>query len=136
MRKSVVVLYFMCFLKIVSTFLYLSAPTFNCYFLTIVALPVCLAGAYNPSIVRLCVITVMLTIAIWLCGIVLSFLGIKFAKARKWSIIVFTIATIVDLLTVFISPNNTVRITCSIVSILTLFVCIFCLSRNWNEAID
>ncbi len=128
------IVYCICFLKIVSTFLYLSMPEFDYYFLTIVALPACLSGAYHKEIAWLCLVIITITIMLWLSGVVLTFIGIRYKKMRKASIVIFTIATIIDLLTVFISPNIMIIFSCSIVSILTLFLCTICLTNKKSSA--
>ena len=132
--KSTLILYGICFLKVVCTVLLLTTPIgYYIFFLTIIALPIGMLMALYEKLALLCFSIVIITIALWLSGILLSIMGIKFKKLRKASIIVFTLATIVDLLTVFLSPNFTIIISCSVVSVLTLIVCIWCLLHKETQ---
>ncbi len=124
--KPMLILYGICFLKLICTVLFMTIPMFDVIYLSVISLPVCLTVAYNKEIALLCLVIVMITILLWLSGILLSLLGIKFKKSRKASVIIFTIATIVDLLTVFLSTNPVLIVSCSVVSVLTLIVCILC----------
>jgi len=128
--KGLLILYSLCLLKIISTFLYLSWDLFDFYYLTIISIPICLTNALHPNIALLCVIILMVTTIVWMFGILFALLGIKFINARKVSLVFFTIATILDLLSSFISPNATVVISCSVVSALVLIVCIMCFYKS------
>ena len=132
--KSVICLYLICIIKFVNTCLFFVIPN-DFVFFSIVAVPVCLASAYHSEIAVLCLIILATSIILWLCGIMLALLGIKFHNVRKSSIIVFTVATLLDFITSFISDSLFFIISCSATSAITLIICVVCLKNSIKKKV-
>ena len=125
--KSIIWLYWICAIKFINTCLFFVMPN-DLYFLSIVTIPVCLASAYHSELAVLCLVILATSIILWVCGIMLALMGIKFYNARRNSIVMFTVVTILDFITSFISDSLSLTISCSATSAIILIICVICLN--------
>ena len=122
--KSVLLIYFICIVKIFSTLIYFTGITSDFYFLSIISIPICLAFVFVQEKIWGCVGILLITILIWIAAFVFALLGIKLKKMQKISVILITVATVIDGITPFMSPNTELKIICGMVSLIVLLICI------------
>ena len=131
--KCLLVIYLVSLIKLLVTILFFLGLPLNCYCLMISSLPVCLAGAYHSNLAWLCTLISITTILTWLVLVLLSFVGIKYTKARIVSVFLLAITNMIDFLTAFIYDDFLFCASCFTVSLIMFILCVMMIYNFYKK---